>query len=62
MAKSANPIKTFTKDGKERAAYSPSDVVALRFDGWVEKTEQASAPAKTNGAASTKPDSSNQSR
>ncbi|MFI7608783.1 hypothetical protein ACIBTV_27235 [Micromonospora sp. NPDC049366] len=42
--RSAYPLKTFEKDGKERAAYSPADAVALRFDGWTEKP--AAKPAR----------------
>lgn len=41
---------TFTKKGEDdRVAYSPGDAVALRFNGWVEKSEkpqQKSSDAK----------------
>ncbi|MFG3710884.1 hypothetical protein [Micromonospora sp. NPDC047730] len=49
-------FKTFVKDGKERVAYSPSDVVALRFDGWTEKVTPRQPPSssatRTSGGTS----------
>lgn len=60
MAKPATPLKTFVKDGKERVAYSAADAVALRFDGWTEQAEPASAPASK--PTPTKTDSGSQSR
>lgn len=52
MAVRTDP-KTFVKDGKERHAYSPSDDVALRFDGWTEKPEEKPSRPTTTRAAET---------
>lgn len=50
-ARTDTNTKTFTRDGKERIAYSPSEAVALVFDGWVEKTDP-NAPARQGDSAS----------
>jgi hypothetical protein len=45
------PIGTFEKDGRQKLAYSPAEVVNLRFDGWapVDADAEASVTATRTG-------------
>lgn len=54
----SDPIATFTRrhpttgNPQERVAYSPSEVVQLTADGWVEKPTRAGSAASGSRSAS----------
>lgn len=49
------PIGTFTKDGREKVAYSQVEVVQLKFEGWLPSDAAAEAAVATTRTGPTPP-------